>query len=461
MTRILVLFATAALLLTGAASAQDAPPAAAAPAAATAALPPLPADIAEQIAKANVVPPLLALGRRFESEGNWPLYEATMQRVSQLRPHAGNIRLELAAALAMQDNKSAAYEQLLFLKDQGFSFDVAEDARFDNLHGTKVWKFLVDGFEANGTPKGAGRVVMQLPPGDLLVESLAWDPERKTLLAGSVRSGEISRVADDGKLTPLIKPDLENGLWGAFEMAVDAQRDALWVASAAIPHVRHAKGVDYGRVGVFRFKLSTGEFVSRALLPSDGRNHLLTGLAVAPDGSVYAADSQTRQIFKVEGDSLRSVVDNQRLTSIRGIVVSGDGKRLYFSDHELGLFGLELATGKPFDLKVGPTTSLFGIESLYWHDDSLVAVQNGTRPIRIVRFVLSPDGTGVTGAQPIDVARPEFGQPTRGALAGDRLYVIANSQKGGYDSLGVPRDVAKLERIRIWLSVLDAARSPG
>ncbi len=461
MIRILVLFATTALLLAGAASAQDAPPVAAAPAASTAALPPLPADIAEQIAKANVVPPLLALGRRFESEANWPLYQATMQRITQLRPHAGNIRLELAAAFAMQDNKPGAYEQLLYLKDQGYSFDVAKDARFDNLHGTELWRFLVDGFETNGTPKGAGRVVMQLPPGDLLVESLAWDPERKTLLAGSVRSGEISRVDADGKLSAFIKPDAENGLWGVFEMAVDAQRDALWVASAAIPHVRHAKGVDYGRVGVFQFRLSTGEFVSRALLPSDGRNHLLTGLAVAPDGSVYAADSQTRQIFKVEGESLRSVVDNQRLTSIRGIVVSGDGKRLYFSDHELGLFGLELATGKPFDVKVGPTTSLFGIESLYWQDDSLVAVQNGTRPVRIVRLALSPDGASITGAQPIDVAQPEFGQPTRGALAGDRLYVIANSQKGGYDSLGVPRDVAKLERIRIWISVLDAARNPG
>ncbi len=463
MTRIIARFAVVALLLAGAASAQQAPAPAGAPTPAASAPtpPPLPADIAEQIAKANVVQPLLALGRRFESEGNWPLYQATMQRVSELRPHAGNIRFELAAALAMQDNKSGGYEQLLYLKDQGYSADLAKDARFDNLHGTEVWTFLVDGFRKNGAPSGSGRVAMQLPAGDLLVEALAWDPKRKSLLAGSVRSGAISRVDADGKLTAFIEPDAQNGLWGVFEMAVDAERDALWVASAAIPHVRHAKGVDYGRVGMFQFKLSSGKFVSRALLPSDGRNHLLTGLAVAPDGSVYAADSQTRQIFKVEGESMRSVVDNQRLTSIRGLVVSGDGKRLYFSDHELGLFGLELATGKPFDVKVGPTTNLFGIESLYWQDNSLIAVQNGTRPMRIVRLRVTPDGTGVTELQPIDVAQPEFGQITRGALAGDRLYVIANSQKGGYDSLGVPRDAAALERIRIWISVLDGVRNPG
>jgi hypothetical protein len=459
MNPIRVLAASLALLA-GAAGAQSIAPAS--PAAAEApALPPLPADIAEQIQRSNTVPPLLALGQRLNAEGNWPLYEVTMKRLTELRPHAGNLRLELAAAYAMQDNKPAGYETLLYLRDQGYAFDIAADDRFDNLHGTEVWNFLVDGFKENGRPKGAGRVFAQLPAGDLLVEALAWDPARKQLLAGSVRSGEVSLVGDGGKLMPFIKPDAENGLWGIFEMAVDAERDVLWVASAAIPHAKSAKGEDYGRAGVWKFELSTGKYLSRAVLPRDGRNHLLTGLAVAPDGTLYAADSQTRQVFKLEGETLRAVIDNQRLGSIRGLAIDPAGKRLYFSDAELGLFGIDLATGKPFDVKVAPTVTLFGIESLYWHDNGLVAVQNGIRPARVARLLLTPDGTGVRGVVPIDSAQPEFGQPTRGALAGDRLYLVANSQKGGYDRLGVPRDLAKLERIRIWVSVLDAAKVPG
>jgi hypothetical protein len=459
MSPIRVLAASLALLA-GAAGAQTAPPVQAAATQAPA-LPPLPADIADQIQRANTVPPLLALGQRLNSEGNWPLYEVTMKRLTELRPHAGNLRLEMAAAQAMQDNKPAGYETLLYLRDQGYGFSIDADDRFENLHGTEVWSFLVAGFKENRTPKGAGRVFTQLPAGDLLVEALAWDPARKRLLAGSVRSGEISTVGDGGTLTPFIKPDAENGLWGIFEMTVDAERDVLWVASAAIPHAKTAKGEDYGRAGVWKFELSSGKYLSRVVLPRDGRNHLLTGLAVAPDGTLYAADSQTRQVFKLEGETLRAVVDNPRLGSIRGLAIDPQGKRLYFSDAELGLFGIELATGKPFDVKVAPTVTLFGIESLYWQDNSLVAVQNGTRPVRVVRLALTPDGTGVSAALPIDVAQPEFGQPTRGALAGDRLYLIANSQKGGYDRLGLPRDVAKLERIRIWVSVLDAVKSPG
>jgi hypothetical protein len=448
----LALLSTPALAQDPAPVAQAAPAPAAAPAA-----PPLPADIAEQIARSNAVPPLLALGQRFNSEGNWPLYETTMKRISELRPHAGNIRLELAAAYAMQDNKPAGYDTLLQLRDQGWGFDLAADPRLENLHGTEVWTFLVDGFKANREPQGRGSKAMELPAGDLLVEALAWDPKRKQLLAGSVRSGEVSLVGDDGKLSPLVKPDSDNGLWGVFELATDPARDRLYVASGAIPHVRHAQGADYGRAGVWTFELSTGKYLARAIRERDGRNHLVTGLAVSPDGTVYAADSQTRQIFKLEGDTLRPVVDNPRLTSIRGLAISGDGRRLYFSDIELGLFGIDLSTGRAFDVKVAKSASLFGIESLYWHAGNLIAVQNGMRPNRIARLVLTPDGTGVTAAQPIDVAAPAWGQPTRGALAGDVLFVIANSQKGGYTGLGVPKDAAKLERIRIWRSLLSVA----
>jgi hypothetical protein len=437
-------------------STAPAPAVAPAPAAAPAA-PPLPADIKAQIERSNTVQPLLALGQRFNAEGNWPLYETTMKRVSELRPHAGNIRLELAAAYAMQDNKPAGYDALLALRDQGWGFDVAADPRFEKLHGTEVWSFLVDGFKANREADGRGSVAMQLPAGDLLVEALAWDPQRKQLLAGSVRSGEVSLVADDGTLATLVAPDADNGLWGVFEMATDPARDRLYVASAAIPHVKHAKGEDYGRSGVWTFELSSGKYLARAILPRDGRNRLITGLAMTPDGTVYAADSQARQVFKLEGDTLRTLVDNPRLTSIRGLAASGDGKRLYFSDFELGLFGIDLGTGRPFDVKVGKAVSLFGIESLYWHDGNLIAVQNGMRPARIARLVLTPDGTGVTAAQPIDVAQRGFGQPTRGALAGDVLFVVANSQKGGYTGLGVPKDVAKLERIRIWRSLVNVA----
>lgn len=437
-------------LLPAAAAAQA--PAAAAPAAAA----PLPADIAEQIARSNGVPSLLALGQRLNAERNWPLYEATMSRISELRPHAGNIRLELAAAHALQDDKPAGYDTLLQLREQGWGFDIAADPRLASLHGTPVWSFLVDGFKSNRAAAGSGRVAHELPAGDLLVEALAWDPARKRLLAGSVRSGEVSLVGDDGSLSPWVTPDADNGLWGVFELAVDPARDRLYAASAAIPHVRHARGEDYGRAGVWTFELSSGRYLARALLPRDGRNRLLSGLAVAPDGSVYAADSQTRQLFRLEGDTLRVVVDNPRLTSIRGVAVSADGRRLYFSDIDLGLFGIDLSTGRPFDVKVARGVSLFGIESLYWHAGNLIAVQNGLRPNRIVRLVVAADGMGVTAAQPIDVAQAAWGQPTRGALAGDNLYVIANSQKGGYTGLGIPKDLAKLERIRIWESPLAA-----
>jgi hypothetical protein len=158
------------------------------------------------------------------------------------------------------------------------------------------------------------------------------------------------RVAEDGKAQDFIVPDAANGLWGVFDLVADPARDALWVASGASVLTPHAKPEDYGRSGVFRFRLSDGGFVSKTLLPADGQNHLLTALAVTPQGLVFAIDSVSNRLLKVEGEGFRVVVQNPQLGMLRALAATDDGKTLYFSDYELGLFGIDLASGKGFDV---------------------------------------------------------------------------------------------------------------
>lgn len=65
---------------------------------------------------------------------------------------------------------------------------------------------------------------------------------------------------------------------------------------------------------------------------------------------------------------------------MRAIAVSRDGKNLYVADYSTGLFGVEIASGKPFAVGFTRNTSLFGIESLYAIPGGLVAVQNAMSP---------------------------------------------------------------------------------
>ena len=105
----------------------------AAPATATPAQQPAPPSLEDTervLMKMESVPQLLGVGQRFMAQNDWQRYAMTMQRILQLRPHAGNIRLELSAAYAMQDKKTEAYDGLVRLQSTGYVFDIADDQRF-------------------------------------------------------------------------------------------------------------------------------------------------------------------------------------------------------------------------------------------------------------------------------------------------------------------------------------------
>jgi hypothetical protein len=71
-----------------------------------------------------------------------------------------------------------------------------------------------------------------------------------------------------------------------------------------------------------------------------------------------------------------------------------------------------------------------------------------------MRLTLSDDGRKIVKAMPLDAANPAFALPTYGAIDGDGLYFVANSQKNQYDSYGTPKDAAKLEAVQVFRSDL-------
>ena len=414
-------------------------------------LPPLP-----DLSRVIDVDPLVGAAQEAISVKDWGRLEQITRRLTELRPHNGNFALEHAASIALQGDRTRAYDLLLRLNETGWGFDLADDPRFDKIKGTEVWDFIAERSAQVLTPQGQGAVALSLPADDLMLEALTFDPTRKEFLLGAVRQPTIFRLADGGKLEPLIKGDADNHLWGVYDMAVDAKRDRLWVATMASAMTDDIAGQDYGRAAVLAFKLSDGSFVSRHQPPADGRNYLFPALAIAPDGAVFVADSLNRSVWKVEGEALRLVAENPRLSRVRGLTVSSDGEVLYFADYNGGLFGVELATGTPFVVGVAKGVSLSGIESLYTFGKRLVAVQNAMTPPRIVLLDLSPDGRNVARTLVVDSGQAQFTGLTRGVVVGDAFNVIANTQRGKYTPLGRLAQGLELEPLKIWRATLDA-----
>lgn len=417
----------------------------------------------QQLERVEDTAQIQQLARGLEGRGEHALAALAWQRLVKLRPHLGRYRLEQAASHARLAQRSEAYTALLELQGQGYGFDLDDDPRFAPVADTEVWDYIVKGFDANREPFGEGKLAWTLPADDTLLESLAWDPTRGELLVGSARSGTVYRVDGRGRLKPLVRADEGNGMWAVMDIAVDAGNDLLWVASTAIPHFEdYDPENDLGRAGVFKFQLSTGKFLDRYLSPMVyGQSFFMSSLAAGRRGEVYAADGVNNAIYVVHGDALKRVLHAPRLSGLRGMAVDGSGDILYFADTERGIMGLDLASGKPFDLRIPPKLALGGIEGLLWWDGALLIVQGHMQPRRVMRLELSADGRDVTGVKPLEANKPALSAPTDATLAGDRVYLVANSQKAQYDRFGLPRDRESLQPTRIWTLEAGAFREPA
>ncbi len=424
-----------------------------------------PATLSEaQIAGTQVPRALYRLAEIYKSAGDYQRLAWTLQRLTALMPNVGDLKLALATTYALQGDKTRTYDTLLAMQKQGFAYDLAKDPNFTKVADTKVWTYITDNLSAGLKPFGEGKVAFTLPRGDTLFESLAFDPKRQQFLVGSVRDGTIHLADKNGKLTDFIAPNAQNGLWSVYAMATDPANDALYVASTSSVYFKGFNQADYGKAGVFKFKLSSGKLEAKYLLPPDAHvpEQTLSSIAVGKNGMVFAADGLRNIIYKLDGGALKSMVENPRLTSLRGMTVSDDGKTLYFADYALGIFGVDLAAGSGFDLQYDTAKLVLGgIDGLYWYDGALIAIENGMSPRRVMRMTLSADGKKVVRAMPLDAANPAFELPTYGAIDGEGLYFVANSQKNQYDSYGSPKDAAKLEPVHVFRSNLRFAWDKG
>lgn len=421
-----------------------------------------PASLSEQqIAQTQVPKALYRLAAVYKQSGDLQRLTWTLQRLTALQPNVADLKLALATTYALRGEKQETYDLLLRMQKQGLGYDLSNNPNFAKVSETRVWKYVVDNLNLNLKPFGEGKVAFTLPKGDYLFDSLAFDPQRKKFLVGSVRDGTVRLVGEDGKLRDFIAPTAANGLWSVYAMAAVPEDDALYLASTSSVYFKNFNKDDYGKAGVFKFKLSNGQFVEKYLLAPDAEASTLSSIAAGPGGQVFAADGLRNRIYRLDGGALKIVVENPQLTSVRGLAFDPDGKRLYFADYVLGVFGVDLAAGTGFDLEYDVSKLVLGgVDGLYWHQHALVVIQNGMTPHRVMRLSLNDAGRKITRAAPLDAANPEFKLPTYGAIDGDGLYFIANSQKNDYGTYGTPKDDAKLEAVRVFRSDLTFNAGP-
>ena len=330
------------------------------------------------------------------------------------KPDVAAVMFDLALSYARLGNYRKAWASLeLALKHLPW-LDPASEPDFKPFSGCAEFKRLVERVESKYPPVATARSAFIIGPKDLIPEGLAADPVDGTLYLSSIFHRKIVKIARDGTVSDFVSEG-QDGLLGVLGIKVDARDRSVWAASERA-----------GAAALYHFD-SHGKLLGK-YAPREKGKHLFNDLVVTSHGDVFVTDSEDQSVYKLPGgaDRLSRFSLGDRFYP-NGIALSSDEKALFVA-HAFGIVRMDLQGSAIVALHAPPGISHAQIDGLYSWKGSLIAIQNGYGPNRIVRLQLSADGKAITSGQLLEFRSANLELPTTGAILNDRFYYIVNSQ---------------------------------
>jgi sugar lactone lactonase YvrE len=362
---------------------------------------------------------------------------AHSRRVAELAPRSTRALYNLACAHALTGGKEEAVRTLDRLATMGAIMDAAADPDFASIKDAPEFQAVLRKMAALETPVGQSVVAFTLPEKDLITEGVAYDPRTGAFFVSSVHRRKIVRVAKDGTVSDFVAEG-GDGLFAAVALAVDQARNVLWVSTAAEPAMAGYRTADAEHSFVFEYDLASGKLLRRIGLPPAARDGLLSDLTVRPGGALYVSDPKSGRLYVLDpGQSdLRVLVGPGPLASPQGLAFDPAGRWLFVADYVQGILRVDPRDGSVALLEAPADSLLTGVDGLVYDEGSLVGIQNGVEPHRVLRARLSEDAARIIEVATLERANPHFDEPTLGVVAGGEFFYVANSQYGAVKADG-------------------------
>jgi sugar lactone lactonase YvrE len=356
---------------------------------------------------------------------DYPAFLVEMRTLAAMRPAHPLVLVNLGGALALNgrvDEALAQFEQLAAMQ----VVVALADHDFDAVRDTPRFRAVVQRMEETGRKRVSSATrTITIAQKDLLTEAIAWDAKSKTFLVSANRKRKIVRVDLQGRVTDFVT----EGIWGANGLGIDAKRQLLWASSSPSARAEGYTDKADAEMALVAIDLDSGKVVRRIAPPQDGAKHFLDDLTVAPDGTVYVSDAMAGMMFRLRGATLEPFVAGGVMRSPQGSALGGG--TLYVSDYATGVWAVDPATGKASRLEAPADCSTVGIDGLEYHDGSLLTVQNGVTPNRVVRLRL--DGRRIARCEVLEMNHPLMDEPTLGVVVGRDFWFLAASQGNKFD----------------------------
>ena len=361
---------------------------------------------------------------------------AGLEKLLPTTAEPGVVMVEIARQYAIAGDRKQALAWFQKAAALNPEYTPEFDRDFETMAALPEFRPLVERARKASPRVRRSALAFTVAESDLIPEGLAWDARSKKLYLGSVNKRKIVEIGPGGAVRDFIAAG-QDGIGSVIGIRVDPRTNTLWANSLS-----NTEGS-----GVFHYDLDTGRLIKRYVLPAD---LMFNDLEVTAKRDVFVTATRAQALYWISAktDKLEEWRPGLRLRDANGIALSSDQRRLYVATFPDGVTVIDLESGAARGLGHAASVSLAAIDGLYFHDNSLIAVQNGCIAHRVARFFLNPALDGVLKAEVLERGNPLFDIPTTGAVAGDTFYFIANSQLHNYGATGIV-DRAKLRPISI------------
>jgi hypothetical protein len=197
---------------------------------------------------------------------------------------------------------------------------------------------------------------------------------------------------------------------------------------------------DSSIAALVRVRIADGQIERRWNLPPAPLGHVLGDLAVDSLGDVFVTDSNDPVLYllRAGADTLERIT-SPFFRSLQGVAPLPNGNVAYVADYSHGLLRVAVKTGEVVRLAEPPGTTTLGCDGIVLDRGTIVAVQNGVSPARIIRFVLDSTGQRIVRAEVLDRNLAVADEPTIGTIVDREFVYVANSQWEEYTNAGVRR----------------------
>lgn len=352
-----------------------------------------------------------------------------------LAPFSIEFTLNYARACVAIGKQIRATNLLQTIADIGFDYGLESDSTFSLLWKQSKFKQLAAKAKQNSSLISSN-YAFSLKEKDLVPKGITYDPRQQKFYVSSIYKRKIVGINLDGTSFEFAG-EAQDGLYSTLGMKVDAARNHLWVTGILnTPRPKSMNQEDFGKSAVFQYDLETRKLIKKYVL-NDTLVHIFNDLVIV-NGSVYVTDSENGSIYRInkETETFTLFYHWDWMYYPNGITVSPDQQYL-FTAHWAGISRITIADTQGVMLQSKPTTTLTGIDGLYFQENGLIAVQNSAGPqSRIMQFELNKQMDGVTKATVLESQNPLYNVPTTGIIVDDEFYFIANSQLQNFDKQG-------------------------